>query len=155
MHHSRTIRSTEQSESIEDEHFNVLFTTGIHTKEKRNWEMPLQLKTDNIVLPNNCDHSLKRLLGLKRKLLKDGKVHRNYTEFIQVFDRGHAVSHQIKTTPGKVWYLLHFDVYHSKNPDQICAVFNCSSIILNESLNKHLLQGPDMLNALIDVLSWF
>ena len=159
LHHSRTIRGMEQSESIEDRRFNDLLTAGIHTNERGNWEMPLPLKSDDVLLPNNRDECLNRLLSLKRKLLKNDKVRRDYTEFIQkVFYRNHASRippDQIKTAPGKVWYLPHFDVYHPKKPGQVRVVFDCSSVHQSESLNKHLLQGPDMLNALIGVLSRF
>lgn len=42
-----------------------------------------------------------------------------------------------------------------KKPDQIRVVFDCSAIFNNESLNKHLLQGPDQLNSLVGVLTRF
>ena len=52
-------------------------------------------------------------------------------------------------------YLLHFNVYHPRKPDQIRVVFDCSAVFENESLNKHLLQGPDLLNSLVGVLTCF
>ena len=121
--------------------------------------MPLPLKTDNLSLPNNREQCLNRLLGIKRKLHKNDKVLKQYTEFIKkMFDKNHASlvpPDQLKTTAGKVWYLPHFDIYHPKKPDKIRIVFDCSAIFQNESLNKHLLQGPDMINALVGVLSRF
>lgn len=159
LHHSRTIRGTENTESVEDRRFNDLLTTSIHTNELGNWEMPLPLRTDKLSLPNNREQCLNRLLGIKRKLLKNGKVLKQYTEFMQkMFNKNHASlvpSDQLKTATGKVWYLPHFDIYHPKKPDQIRIVFDCSAIFHNESLNKHLLQGPDMMNALVGVLSRF
>lgn len=159
LHHSRTIRGTENTESVEDRRFNDLLATGIHANELGNWEMPLPLKTDNLSLPNNREQCLNRLLGIKRKLHKNDKVLKQYTEFMKkMFDKNHASlvpPDQLKTAAGKVWYLPHFDIYHPKKPDQIRIVFDCSAIFQNESLNKHLLQGPDMMNALVGVLSRF
>ena len=62
---------------------------------------------------------------------------------------------ELTPTPGKVWYLPHFDVYHPKKPDQARAVFDCSALYNSQSLNKNLLQGPDQLNSLIGVLTRF
>ena len=75
-----------------------------------------------------------------------------------LFDRNHdraVPSEGLKTEGGKVWFLPHFDIYHPKKPDQIRIVFDFSAVFDNQSLNKLLLQGPDMMNALIGVLSRF
>ena len=48
----------------------------------------------------------------------------------KVFDRNHAdrvSKEELKTLPGKVWYLRHFEVYHPRKPDQIRVVFDCSA----------------------------
>ena len=56
---------------------------------------------------------------------------------------------------GETWYLPHFPIYHPQKPDQIRVVFDCSDIFEGESLNKHLLQGPDLMNKLVGVLTRF
>ena len=121
--------------------------------------MPLPFKTYTVSLPNNCEQCLKRLLGIKRKFLRNGELWNHYTEFMQnLFNRNHASavpSEELKTEAGKVWFLPHFDIYHPKKPDQIRIVFDCSAVFDNQSLYKLLLQGPDMMNALIGVLSDF
>ena len=64
----------------------------------------------------------------------------------KTLDNGHASRvpvDQLSTEKGKVWHLPHFHVYHPRKPDQIRVVFDCSALFKNESLNKHLLQGPD------------
>ena len=48
-----------------------------------------------------------------------------------------------------------FEVYHPRKPDQIRVVFDCSATFRGQSLNQHLLQGPDWMNALVGVLSRF
>ena len=159
VHHSRKIRGTEQVESMEDKRFRKILTNDLHKNENGNWEAPLPFKNDDVTLPNNKGHCLRRLLSLKRKLLGDEKVKADYLAFMQKnLDRGHASrvpTSQLHTQPGKVWYLPHFNVYHPRKPDQIRVVFDCSAVFENESLNKHLLQGPDQLNSLTGVLTRF
>ena len=46
-------------------------------------------------------------------------------------------------------------MYHPQKPDKIRVVFDASSEFKEESLNKHLLQGPDLTNDLFGVLSRF
>jgi hypothetical protein len=146
-------------ESLEDKRFNRLLAEVIHKNDKGNLEMPLPFKSNDVNLPNNRHECLKRLLYLKRKLLKNDKVRTDYFEFMQkIFERNHAsriLEDKLETTPGKVWYLPHFDVYHPKKPEQIRVVFGCSAVFQDNSLNKHLLQGPDWMNALVGVLSRF
>ena len=78
LHHTRNIPGTERSESVEDKRFCDILTTNIHKNEMGNWEMPLPFKTDDVTLPNNREQCLKRLLGIKRKLLKNGKTLKHY-----------------------------------------------------------------------------
>ena len=54
-----------------------------------------------------------------------------------------------------VWYIPHHGVYHPKKPNKIWVVFDCSAKFEVESLNKHLLQGPDLTNNLTGVLCHF
>jgi hypothetical protein len=159
LHYSRKVRGTEQVESLEDKRFNDILDTQIHKNENGNWEAPLPFKTDNVNLPNNKEQCVKRLLSLKRKLLRNDTVKKEYTEFMKkIFDRGHASyipKEQLQTTPNQVWYHPHFDVHHPKKPEQIRVVFDCSATFDNQSLNKLLLQGPDLMNSLIGVLLRF
>ncbi|XP_042858061.1 uncharacterized protein LOC122244267 [Penaeus japonicus] len=56
---------------------------------------------------------------------------------------------------GHVCYIPHHGVYHPKKPGKIRVIFDCSATYKNESLNKNLLQGPDLTNNLIGVLCRF
>ena len=58
-------------------------------------------------------------------------------------------------TKSNVWYIPHHGVYHPKKPDKIRVVFDCAAEYESESLNKHLLQGPDLTNNLTGVLCRF
>ena len=159
IHHSRKIRGTEQAESIEDKHFREMLTMSLHKNTNGNWEAPLPFKSDDLSLPNNKGHCLRRLLSLKRRLLNNSKLKEDYLAFMKkTLDNGHTsrVSvDQLSTEKGKVWHLPHFHVYQPRKLDQIRVVFDCSAVFENESLNKHLLQGPDQLNSLIGVLTRF
>ncbi|XP_072040583.1 uncharacterized protein [Amphiura filiformis] len=63
--------------------------------------------------------------------------------------------HELETAEGSAWYIPHHGVYHSKKPDKIRVVFDCSARFKGESLNENLLQGPDLTNALVGVLCRF
>jgi hypothetical protein len=56
---------------------------------------------------------------------------------------------------GKVWYIPHHGIYHAKKAKKIRVVFNCSAKFGGISLNDKLLQGPDLANSLIGVLTRF
>ena len=54
-----------------------------------------------------------------------------------------------------VWYIPHHGVYHPKKPKKLRIVFHCSVEFQGQSLNHHLLQGPDLTNSLLGVLCHF
>lgn len=88
IHHSRRIPGTEQAESMEDRCFN---DKGLHKNAEGNWEAPLPFKTDNVLLPDNKGHCLRRLLSLKRRLLNDKGLKDDYLAFMKrILDNGHA-----------------------------------------------------------------
>jgi len=124
--YARNNTGAERSESMEDKHFRDILTTNIHKNEKGSWEIPLPFKTDNVTLPNNRGQCLKLLVCIKRKLQKNDKTLRHYTELMQkIFDKNHASpipSEELNTSVERVWYLPHFDIYHPKKPDQIRLV---------------------------------
>ena len=54
-----------------------------------------------------------------------------------------------------VCYIPHHGVYHPKKPNKVRVVFDGSAKFQGESLNNHLLQGPDLTNNLTGVLCRF
>ena len=62
---------------------------------------------------------------------------------------------ELRSVNGKVWYIPHHGVYHHKKKDKVRIVFDCSAKFRGESLNDHLLQGPDLTNTLVGVLNRF
>ena len=54
-----------------------------------------------------------------------------------------------------VWYLAPHGVYHPRKIGKLHVVFNGSAQYMSQSLNELLLQGPDFINSLCDVLCRF
>ncbi|XP_053395546.1 uncharacterized protein LOC128555836 [Mercenaria mercenaria] len=61
----------------------------------------------------------------------------------------------IEPIGSRVWYIPHHGVFHPEKPEKIRVVYDCSAEYMGESLNKNLLQGPDLTNALVGVLCRF
>ena len=152
--------------SKEDRKFLQIAEEGIHQYEDGHYELPLPLKNEDIELPNNRDAALRRLNQLKRrfKSRKNQKYREDYVEFMKkMIDSGYAekvpkvedVSSVESERKRSVWYIPHHGVYHPKKPNKIRVVFDCAAEFENESLNKHLLQGPDLTNNLTGVLVRF
>ena len=82
-----------------------------------------------------------------------------YVSFIsEVIEKGYARKVSAEELPpeeGNVWYLPHHGVYHPKKPNSLRVVFDCSARYQGESLNDHLLQGPDLSSKLTVVLTRF
>ncbi|KAK0146187.1 hypothetical protein N1851_014504 [Merluccius polli] len=81
-----------------------------------------------------------------------------YTSFMEdILKKGYAEKvppQQLRREDGKVWYIPHHGVYH-KRKLKLRVVFDCTSLFQGTSLNKELLQGPDLTNTLIGLLLRF
>ena len=113
IHHSRKIRGTEQSEFIGDKRFGVILTKGLYKNTNGNWQAPAPFKSDDISLPDNKGHCLRRLLSLKRRLLNNNKIETR-------LDNGHTSrvpDDQLSTEKGKAWFLPHKET--RSNPSRV------------------------------------
>lgn len=121
IHHSRKIRGPEQSEFIEDKRFVVILTKGLHKNINGNWQAPAPFKSDDISLPDNKGHCLRRLLSLKRRLLNNNKLKDDYLAFMKKkLDNSHASrvpDDQLSTEKGKAWFLPHKET--RSNPSRV------------------------------------
>ena len=74
-----------------------------------------------------------------------------------IIEKGYAekAPHERHNDDGKLWYIPHHGVYHPQKPNKIRVVFYCSATFMGHSLNKYLLQGPDLTNYLVGVLCRF
>ena len=123
------------------------------------YQLPLPFRNPDVEFVNNRSHVLQRANWLKNKLLKNGKMLDDYRDFMNnLLKKGYAIptpSSQLKSPKGKGWYIPHFGVYHPMKPGKIRVVFDCSATSSGMSLNKELMQGPDLTSKLIGVLNRF
>ncbi len=120
--------------------------------------LPLPFREPDVCLPPNRDQAVKRAAWQRKKMLADDKYKRDYVGFIsKLLENGYARKiprNEITTAVGKVWYLPHHGVYHPTKK-KIRVVFDCSAKFQDQSLNDHLLQGPNLTNLLLGVLLRF
>ena len=143
--------------SYEDQKFLKQVKDGIRHQNNGHYELPLPFKNENPHLPNNKDSAMKRFNGLRKKLLTNEQYRTDYLKFMNnLIEMKHAerVPHD-ELQNKQVWYLPHHGVYHPKKPDKLRVVFDCSAEYNGQSLNNHLLQGPDQINSLTGVLCRF
>ena len=102
---------------------------------------------------------MSRLSRLRRRLKGDRKYQDHYKAFINdLIEKGHAErvpAEELSLNNGRVWYIPHHGVYHPRKPEKIRVVFDASAEFKGHSINKHLLQGPDLTNNLVGVLVRF
>ncbi len=95
---------------------------------------------------------------LEKKVQLEPGVQEEYIAFLtNVINKGYAEAvpqDQLLRDDGKVWYIPHHGVYHPKKKT-IKAVFDCSAVFKGVSLNSQLLQGPNLTNRLLGVLTRF
>ena len=146
--------------SQEDRKFLEIVKDGVRHLPDDHYEIPLPVKDKNLTLPNNRAMALIHLKPLKRKFQSSESYRQHYVEFMnKVIQSGYAErvpEDKVSEVSNKpVWYIPHHGVYHPKKPNKIRVVFDCSAQFEGESLNKHLLQGPDLTNNLTGVLHRF
>ena len=148
--------------SKEDRRFLDIAEDGVLQHEDGHYELPLPFKKPDVNLPDNYDVVKRHLMRLKFKFAADPQYKEEYTAFMEkMINKGYA--EKVTDAPGeqrgeegsvKVWRIPHHGVRHPKKGTIRC-VFNCAFEYKGESLNKHLLQGPDLTNNLVGVLSRF
>ena len=140
--------------SQEDLKFMNITSNGIHKADDGHYEIPLPLRKENVRLPCYKKHAEARLNQLSRRLAIDSKYEEDYVTFMQkMLEEGHA--EKAPERYERVWYVPHHGVYHPKKPEKLRVVFDCSADFQEHSLNRHLLQGPDLTNSLVGVLCRF
>ncbi|XP_028415393.1 uncharacterized protein LOC114538415 [Dendronephthya gigantea] len=126
--------------------------------ENDHYEIALPWKNYPPDLPNNKTQAEHRLQLLKKRLNNNPELLRKYRDFMdKLFEKDYA-SEAINKEEGSLgtrWYLPHHPVFHPQKPDKVRVVFDCSAKYGNTSLNDRLLQGPDLTNSLVGVLTRF
>ena len=138
------------------------FITGIEQSIQHHnghYVIPLPFRNSQTTMPNNRDQALKRAMWQRKKMLRDENYRNDYVSFVnEMISRGHArkvPEDRLEVEPGKAWYLPHHGIYHPKKPHKIRVVFDCSAKYEGASLNDQLMQGPDLTNSLVGVLTRF
>ena len=141
--------------SQEDLQFLKIMEEGIGRTENGHYEMPLPFK-ERPLLPDNRSMAITRLDHLKRRFVKDSKYKEDYVNFMnEVLSRGDAEeAPSLAQEEGVKWCIPHHGVYHPKK-NKIRVVFDWSARFKGNSLNDHLLSGPDLTNNLTGVLCRF
>ena len=85
-------------------------------KKNGQYVVPLPFRDQELVMPNNKQQSVKRLMGLKRRFIKDNKFFLDYKKYMNdLLEEGYA--RRCNETPtGKTWYIPHHAVY------QLCLI---------------------------------
>lgn len=142
--------------SMDDVAFMKRMEVGMKRTDGGRFTAPLPLRGDGEIWPNNRASALCRLMKSKHKLMTNEVYFRDYCQFVQgMLEKGYAERVHHLGTPRRTWYLPHHGVYHPKKPDKFRVVFDCSAQHSECSLNKRLLQGPDLTENLVGLLYRF
>ena len=120
-------------------------------KSNGHYAVLLPFCDQELVMPNNKQQAVKRLMGLKR-FIRDNKFFLDYKKYMNdLLEKGYA--RRCNETPtGKTWYIPHHAVYHPSEPGKIRVIFDCSAEFEGRSINKELLPGPDLTNQIVSIL---
>ena len=141
--------------SVEDKQFMKIASSSASLKNGH-YHLPLPFRNKDKVMPENYELVRERTLHLLKKFRKDKVYAEEYTAFMEdILKKGYAEkvpTQQLHRKDGQVWSIPHRGVYH-KRKHKLRVLFDCTSSFKGTSLNKELLQGPDLTNTLIGVLS--
>ncbi len=134
-----------------DKHVLDVWNKSVHRVDGH-YELDIPFKSkENRVMAEKC------LSSLGRRLAKDPSLHQKYkVEMDTLVAKGHAEKGDDDTgATGSVWYQPHHGVTNPNKPDKLRIVFDCDAEYQGTSLNKRVLQGPDMTNKLLGILLRF
>ena len=109
-------------------------------------------------LKNNKTQAKPRLQLLKKRLLKEPRLLLKYRELMDnlfLKDYARKIPPQRCEQLGIQWYIPHHPLFHPQKPDKVRVVFDCSAKHGNSFLNDQLLQGLDLTNSFVGVLTRF
>ena len=149
--------SEEKTEmSVEDKAFIGMAKEAV--LENGHYSLRLPFRKARVHMPSNRQMAEQRLHSLKRKMSKNEQFKQEYTAFLtDIFENNYAEEipqEELMQPPGTTWFLPHHGVYHPKKK-KLRVVFDCAASFQGVSLNKELLQGPDLTNSLLGVVMRF
>ena len=117
---------------------------------------------DESALPNNRTLAERRLHSLGVRFRRDPDLYEKYKKGINnnvekgYVSKVHEMGNKdVQAKEGHTWYLPHHPVLHPQKLQKAKIVFDCAAKYEDVSLNDRLLQGPDMTNTLVGILSRF
>lgn len=138
--------------SIEDKTFLTIMESKAG-KVGSHYELPLPFRNEDLLMPDNRNVVLRRLMHLKERFIRNPKFLAEYQRFMKnIMDKGYARKAVLSASPGKSWYIPHHAVYNEKK-NKMRVVFDCGAEYHGRSLIKELIPGPDFTNHLIGVLT--
>ena len=147
--------SEARSMSANDKYAMELMRDSI-SLENGHYQLALPWKNDPPCLENNrsvVDHRLKLL---KRRVSRDPELRSKYKECMEdLLKKGYSTKALPAEAHGKTWYVPHHAVQHPAKLGKVHVEFDCSAKYHNKSLKDELLQGPDLTNSLVGVLTRF
>ncbi|XP_035714129.1 uncharacterized protein LOC118438289 [Folsomia candida] len=123
------------------------------------WETALLWRDDHVKLPESYSNAYRRLMSMERKMDRDPEFMKSYCNKIEEYlSKGYArilSPEEAATTTNKTNYVPHFMAYNPKKPGKLRFVFDAAAKNHGRSLNDHILQGPDKLIPLPNILLKF
>ena len=130
---------------------NVEFKDG-------HYQLPLLWCDREPQLPDNHHVVDQRLYSLKSRLSEDETLCKKYTDVMEKYIRRNEAE-LVKNKDGSdsqvSWLLPHYPILQAKKPSKVRIVSDCGAECNGKSLNKALMQGPDLTSKLVGVLIIF
>jgi len=150
------LNGPEESYSLEDKRTMQLWQDSVSQVENGHYQLPIPFRSENVRLPDSYPMALGRLKGLQKRLIRDPELHRQYVRSMDtLFEKGYAEI--VNDSPNDdadsvIWYIPHHPVV---TPKKVRIVFDCAAQVNGTSLNRVVMQGPDVSSGLIGVLLRF
>ena len=128
------------------------------TYDDGHYTLPIPFRHEDPQLPDSKQMAELRLRSLRKKLERNPELSKKYAEGMEdLLSKGYAIEvpqDEVGRQDGKVWYLPHHPIVNP-NKEKPRIVFDCAAQYRGVSLNSRVLQGPDLTNKLVGVLTRF
>ena len=155
---SERLVDDQPEKSIKDKQFLKDVEETVKLTKERHYQIDLPLQDKKRIFPSNIQQAEVRAQHLKRKFSKSPPF---YQEYKAVMDdmilKGYAERvpvEELQGPEGRTWYIPHHGVYHPRK-HKLRVVYDCAASYKGFSLNKELLQGPDLTSSLVGVILRF
>ncbi|RTG81061.1 uncharacterized protein DC041_0013031, partial [Schistosoma bovis] len=119
------------------------------------YQVPIPWKVDWHSLPRNKREIEKRLIYLRKRLLKDEQLRKQYTIILATHESKGYLARVTQAIEEERYFIPHHPVFNPKKPGKVRIVFDCAAKLQNRSLNDCIYSGPDLTNDLVGVLLRF